>query len=164
MKTHAALELSAGTRFALSTRMKKFFIKYTPAISSYLLSALFLYAAYYKLKTYSTFVTQLSESPITKGYEHMLAWLVPGTEIVIALLLLFPRTRLAGLYSSFMLMFAFTLYVYKILTSHGIHACGCGGIISAFTWKQHLWFNTFFTFLPALAVYMLSLKKTHSLN
>jgi uncharacterized membrane protein YphA (DoxX/SURF4 family) len=160
--TTNALELSAGQRFAFMHRLKKGFIKYTPVVASYLLAALFLYAAYYKWKDYGGFEIQLGNAPLTKHYAQTLAWLVPGLEILLAILLIVPRTRIIGLYGSFLLMFAFTTFVYLTLTKAKYHACGCGGIIDSFNWRQHLYFNLFFTFLPALAVYLLSLRQTDS--
>jgi uncharacterized membrane protein YphA (DoxX/SURF4 family) len=162
MESNATLQLSEGTRFAFMHRFKNGFIKYTPVISAYLLAALFLYASWYKLKDYYGFVIQLLNSPLTHKYAHTLAWLVPGLEIALAILLIVPRTRLIGLYGSFVLMFAFTGFVYLVLSRDELHSCGCGGIISTFNWRQHLWFNMFFTFLPALAVFALSLRKNHS--
>lgn len=162
MESNAMLELSEGTRFAFMGRLKNGFIKYTPIIIAYLLAALFLYASWYKLKDYSGFVIQLGNAPLTRDYAHTLAWLVPGAEILLAGLLLFKRTRLSGLFGSFLLMLAFTLFVYLVLTKSKYHACGCGGIIEGFGWKQHLWFNMFFTFLPAFAVFAYSLRKNNS--
>lgn len=162
MDTNAMLELSEGTRFAFMGRLKNGFIKYTPVVSAYLLAALFIYASWFKWKDYNGFVIQLGNSPITRAYANTLAWLVPGLEIFLAGLLLFKRTRLIGLYGAFLLMFAFTAFVYLVLSREELHSCGCGGIISAFNWRQHLWFNMFFTLIPALAVFALSLRKNSS--
>lgn len=117
-----------------------------------ILSILFAYAAYNKLKIYPTFVSQLTTSPITKHYAQFLSWFVPGTEMIIVGLLLFSRTRLVGLYSSFFLMLAFTIYIYLLLHFTSYMPCGCGGIINGFTWSQHLWFNVIFTALAGTGV------------
>src|ERR1044072_5152293 len=97
---------------------------------SLLLAALFIYAAVNKLSIYPTFVKQLRVAPITKGYENFLSWFVPGIELVIAGLLVFPRSRLLGLYAAFFLMLAFTIYVYVLPHFYSNPGCSCGGIIS----------------------------------
>jgi uncharacterized membrane protein YphA (DoxX/SURF4 family) len=133
-------------------------------LTSLLLAALFIYAAYNKLNIYHRFVTQLHNSPITKGYENILAWLVPASEIITAGLLLFRRTRLAGLYSSFFIMLAFTVYVYVLPHFFTPFSCSCGGIISRFSWKQHFWFNVGFFTLAGLGLCLYTpRRKTQSL-
>ncbi|QEC40304.1 MauE/DoxX family redox-associated membrane protein [Pseudobacter ginsenosidimutans] len=125
-------------------------------ISFMLLAALFIYAAYNKLAIYPTFVKQLRLSPATSGYENFLAWFIPSIEIAIAILLIIPRSRLIGLYSSFFLMLAFTVYVYVVPHFFQQQTCSCGGIISTFSWKEHFYFNLFFTFLAGSGVVLLS--------
>lgn len=129
-----------------------------------LLSALFVYAAYNKLAIYSVFVSQLHNSPVTGGYENILAWFVPGIEILIVLLLLIKRTRFVGFYSAFFLMLIFTVYVYVVPHFFEQHTCACGGIISTFTWKQHFYFNLFFTLLAGTGVILYPYIKTNKLT
>ncbi|WP_241237866.1 MauE/DoxX family redox-associated membrane protein [Pseudoflavitalea rhizosphaerae] len=121
--------------------------------SIFLLVSLFIYAAYNKLAIYSTFVEQLNESPITKNYRNILAWLVPGTEILLAIALLVPKTRLLGFYGSFFLMLLFTIYVFVVPHFYSTRIpCSCGGIISSFSWKGHFYFNLAFTLLAAIGL------------
>jgi len=108
-------------------------------VISALLSILFLYAAIEKLIVYDKFVKQLIQTPF-KDFAHTLAWLVPIVEISIALFLIFYRTRLAGLYSSFFLMLFFTGYVYYLLAFAPHLPCGCGGVIEKLGWKGHFFF------------------------
>lgn len=122
---------------------------------SFLLAILFAYAAISKLVIYKTFVSQLNESPIVNGFENILAWLVPGVEIIVAAMLLLPKTRLAGLWCSLMLMFAFTAYVFAIpmFFDHN-KPCSCGGIISRLSWEQHFYVNLAFTGLALAGVFL----------
>jgi hypothetical protein len=145
--THFAIKQSM-----LFAKIKLGFIRYMPLISSFLLAALFFYAAYNKLIIYQKFVEQLKASPITTGFESILAWLVPSVEILIGTALLFKRTRLIGLWSSFFLMMAFTSYVFVLLHIFKLHLCPCGGIISRLSWNSHFYFNLSFTMLAGIAV------------
>jgi uncharacterized membrane protein YphA (DoxX/SURF4 family) len=113
---------------------------------------LFLYTATSKLADYSNFQLQMSKSPFITNYSAILVWLVPIAEIGIALLLIFPKTILLGLYSSFSLMVLFTLYVFGILHFSQEIPCSCGGIVSAMSWQQHLVFNCVFVVLAVLAI------------
>lgn len=136
--------------------------KSIPIISAVLLSALFIYAAYNKLIIYKTFVTQLKQSPVTGGFEHILAWLVPGIELTIPILFLFKRTRLTAFYASFFLMLLFTAYVFIVPHFFKQQTCSCGGIISTFTWEQHFYFNISFLLLASagLIAYTYPKQKT----
>lgn len=124
-----------------------------------LLFLLFLYAAFSKLIDFHNFVTQLKRSPLVGEYANVLAWVVPELEVLIAILLLLPRTRFIGLYSSFFLMLLFTVYVYVIPRFFSYVPCSCGGVIGKLSWTWHFWFNVFFTLLAAAAVTLYSNKK-----
>jgi hypothetical protein len=139
--------------------MKKWFI----ILSALLLALLLLYAAIYKLYDYKTFVSQLNGSPLLHNYSNILAWLVPGIEIIIAGLLFYPRTRLIGLYSSFFLMLFFTVYVYVLPRLYTNPGCSCGGIISKLSWQGHFYFNLFFTLMAGAAVSIFPVKKSKAL-
>lgn len=130
------------------------------AICSYLLAALFIYASVMKLQIYSTFVTQIHDSPIIGQFANILAWLVPGVELLIAAMLIFRKTRLVGLWSAFALMILFTVWVYIIPHFfHSVKTCSCGGIISNLSWKGHFWFNLSFTIIAGIGLSMYPLPK-----
>jgi hypothetical protein len=80
---------------------------------------------------------------------------MPGVELIIAVMLLVPKTRLAGLWSSVGLMFLFTAYVFTIpmFFDHN-KPCSCGGIISNLSWEQHFWFNLGFTCIALTGVFL----------
>ncbi|MBE9601865.1 MauE/DoxX family redox-associated membrane protein [Pedobacter sp. MC2016-24] len=117
---------------------------------------LFLYAATSKLADFGTFQLQMRKSPFITAYAAVLAWLVPMVEIGIAVLLIFPKTILPGLFASFGLMTLFSLYIFGILHFSQEIPCNCGGIISAMSWDQHLAFNCVFLLLAIIAIVLKS--------
>ncbi|TXJ29055.1 MAG: hypothetical protein E6Q24_05085 [Chitinophagaceae bacterium] len=108
---------------------------------SLLFVVLFLYTAISKLLDYSVFTEQLGTSPVLEPMSGFIAWALPLTEIIVAILLFLPRTRLPGLYASFILMVAFTLYIGVILLFSKELPCSCGGILQELSWPQHLVLN-----------------------
>jgi uncharacterized membrane protein YphA (DoxX/SURF4 family) len=113
---------------------------------------LFLYATSSKLMEYKVFEAQLGRSPMTTRIAGYLAWLVPGTEIIISALLAIPRARLLGLYASFSLMSAFTAYISIMLMFSPSLPCSCGGVLSHMEWNEHLMFNIGVTVLCGVGV------------
>src|SRR6185503_11882656 len=109
-----------------------------------LLILLFVYTGISKLQDHSNFHLQLSKSPFITAFADQVAWALPAGEILVALTLLFKRTRVPGLYASLFLMTMFTAYIYAMLNYSYDLPCSCGGIISRMTLDQHLWFNTGF--------------------
>lgn len=119
---------------------------------------LFAYTAVNKLATYNTFVDQLSKSPYLEQYAVSIGWLIPVTELIVAVLLVYRRTRLTGLFGSFGLMLAFTIYIYMMLHYSHYIPCSCGGVLAQMSWQQHLVFNIVSCVL-ALAGITLSITK-----
>jgi hypothetical protein len=110
-----------------------------------LLVLLFSYTAASKLMDLRGFAYDLHNQPFPRWMGNLLTWLLPAMELLIALLLLFDRTRLPGLWSALVLMGLFTIYTALILAGvfHRV-PCSCGGVIKLLNWKQHLVFNLFF--------------------
>lgn len=113
-------------------------------IISLLLILLMVYAALAKLNDYYNFQFGISESPIIAPFAGILAWAVPATELVIAVLLSLPFLRLAGLYASFVLMSLFTVYIVAMLSFYDDIPCSCGGILEEMPWSVHIAFNLAF--------------------
>jgi len=120
---------------------------------------LFLYAAGSKLTVYDLFITQMDKSPLLTGFTHILAWLVPSVEIIIAVMLLVPRFRLIGLYGAFGLMVLFTFYIISILTISKELPCSCGGVLSMLGWREHLVFNIGFVLLGLTGIILMHKKR-----
>jgi hypothetical protein len=113
---------------------------------------LFLYTGIAKIMDYSVFKEQLAMSPILSWAAKPVAVLLPVVEFLIVLMLVVPRWRLKGLYSSFILMTAFTIYIIAMFMVAPEMPCSCGGIIELLSWKGHLVFNGVFVLLNAIAV------------
>ncbi|WP_284653484.1 MauE/DoxX family redox-associated membrane protein [Flavobacterium terrisoli] len=132
----------------LSSAFKKNLI-YTVALLHILL---FSYAAFSKLSDYETFTIQLGQSPLLSAFAGWVSWFIPLLEILLAILLMFNRTRFFALVSSFGLMMMFSAYIYIILHYSEFVPCSCGGILEKMTWNEHLVFNLCFCFLSAFAI------------
>ena len=129
--------------------------KYDPFIQTlicYLFIVLFIYAAVSKLMDFENFQIQLAQSPLLSVYAGFISYAVIIAEIVIALLLCYKRWRLIGLYASFGLMIAFTVYIYLILNYSDFIPCSCGGILEKMGWTEHLIFNVVFVGLSIIAI------------
>ena len=122
---------------------------------NYLYILLFVYAAISKLLEFEEFRVQLAQSPLLSAYAGLIAPSVIIIELLIVLLLCFKATRLPGLYASFFLMIAFTVYIYLILNYSDFVPCSCGGIIEKLGWTEHLLFNIAFAVLAMVAIILL---------
>ncbi|MBT1689234.1 MauE/DoxX family redox-associated membrane protein [Dawidia soli] len=118
---------------------------------------LFIYASVSKLMEYEVFKAQIGRSPFIMKYTDVIAWLIPALEILIAILLFFPKLSLLGLYGSFSIMLLFTLYIVIILKLSPYVPCSCGGILNDMGWGEHLVFNIAFTILALVGI-MLQVK------
>lgn len=121
-------------------------------IIRYLLILLFAYTATSKMLTYPLFTVQIGLSPILPAFVQQIGWVIPLVEFLVALLLVVPVTQIMGLYSSWVLLFSFTLYVGAILTVANHIPCSCGGVLEALSWEQHLIFNFAFLALNTLVL------------
>lgn len=119
-----------------------------------LLILLFVYTALSKLDGLSQFRAVLLQSPLLSNRSQFFSLAIPVTELFVAFLLFFPRTRLWGFYGAFALMLLFTLYITYMLNFTPHLPCSCGGVLKQLTWKQHLIFNIVFTFLSLAGVFL----------
>ena len=119
---------------------------------SYSFILLYLYAAASKLMGFQEFKVQLGQSPVLTGCAGIVVWLIPAVEIAIAVLLVFQRTLLVGLYAAFGLMLMFIGYILVILYSGEQIPCNCGGLLDAMSWTQHLVFNSVFAVLGLIGI------------
>ena len=125
---------------------------------------LFLYTGIAKIIDYSVFKEQLAVSPILGFAAKPVAVLMPVLEFIVVILLVSPRGRLKGLYSSLVLMIAFTTYIIAMFIVSPEMPCSCGGIIEQLSWNQHLIFNTTFILFNIGTIIQLKKHKVHSWN
>src|SRR5690606_29433165 len=84
-------------------------------------------------------------------------------ELIIALLLCFPKTTRLGLYLFLGMMTAFTVYIYLILNYSPFVPCSCGGILEKMGWMEHLWFNLITTIVAAALILYKNTTKSNIL-
>lgn len=113
---------------------------------------LFIYAAVSKVLDFENFQVQLAQSPLLSAYAGIISYSVILLEVVVAVLLLFKGTRLWGLYGTYALMSAFSIYIYLILHYSDFVPCSCGGILEKMSWEQHLVFNIICVLLAGLGI------------
>ncbi|UGU15739.1 hypothetical protein LS482_18915 [Sinomicrobium kalidii] len=131
-------------------RYRKIFME----IIAFLLVILFMYTGMTKLLDHTQFYYSLINSPLfeDKSLISFISSFIPIVEIIIALCIAFPKTRLKGLYGAFILMCLFTVYVGGILVFSPNRPCSCGGVISSLDWGEHLIFNVCFTLLALTGI------------
>ena len=80
--------------------------------------------------------------PMPNELEEILAYAVPGVELLLALLLLFSVTRWWGYLGSILLLSVFTTYVGLIWVGAFPRVpCNCAGLLESLGWAEHFWMN-----------------------
>jgi hypothetical protein len=80
--------------------------------------------------------------PMPKEIEEVLAYVVPGVELLLALLLLLSATRWWGYLGSILLLSVFTTYVGLIWVGAFPRVpCNCAGILESLGWAEHFILN-----------------------
>ena len=111
-----------------------------------------IYTATSKILDYNEFRIQLGQSPLLTSFSGYAAWLVPAIELIVSIMLIFKRSRLAGLYASFALMTMFSAYIISITRFSGFIPCSCGGVLKNMSWNTHLLFNLSFVTLGFIGI------------
>ena len=120
--------------------------------------ALFIYTAYAKITDHDRFLRGLTRVHLISGFAVFISIAVPIIEIIIALLLLIPRTAKIGFYSFTTAMSGFTLYIISAMIWEKNLPCHCGGAIEKLSWSQHIWFNLAFISFAICAVWLIKLN------
>lgn len=119
-----------------------------------LLLVLMVYTGVSKLIGYERFRIVLEQFPIVGSLAQPLGWLLPLTELGVAILLAIEATRLAGLWASLLLLLGFTAFLLLMIAFYPRLPCNCGGVLEWLSWPQHLVFNLVFVGLNAAAILM----------
>ncbi|MDN5395125.1 MAG: tellurium resistance protein TerC [Chryseobacterium sp.] len=138
--------------------MKTFRTRFIEFVS-YFFILLFCYASISKMMDFENFQIQIAQSPLLSAFSNVMSYGVLVIELAICILLIFERSRKIGLYSSFVLMVSFTVYIYMILNYSEFIPCSCGGILEKMDWKTHLIFNIATVIIAAFAVILYSDSK-----
>lgn len=105
---------------------------------------LFTYAGVSKLLEQEKFYLNLLNSPLLPVpalWIVLASWGLPLLELFLVFLLVYPKTKLIGVYSSIGLLSLYTLYLLALLFLAPYQPCTCGGIIGLLSWEQQLWFT-----------------------
>jgi uncharacterized membrane protein YphA (DoxX/SURF4 family) len=132
----------------LNAKTKNFFLECICLLYVLLL----VYAGVSKLLDFENFQIQLGQSPLLSAFAGWVSWLILTIELIIVLLLLFPKNRAIALFMSFSLMTMFTTYIFIILNYSSFVPCSCGGILEKMGWTEHLIFNIFFVVLAIVGL------------
>jgi uncharacterized membrane protein YphA (DoxX/SURF4 family) len=115
---------------------------------------LFIYSGFIKLFTFPEFISEARQSPLLKPIPTWLLFLAPGSELLVAALLVTRHPRLLGLYASCLLMAAFTIYLIAIDQYSYFIPCSCGGIIDTLPFNTHLTLNFTLLLLAIVGIYL----------
>lgn len=111
-----------------------------------------LYTAISKLADYNLSREQMALMPLMTPIAHIIAWVLPVTEIIVAILIFIPKTRIKGLYAVTGLMILFSVYIVYMMTNYEHLPCSCGGLLQALSWKGHLIFNGVYILIGIIAI------------
>ncbi|MDM1048705.1 MauE/DoxX family redox-associated membrane protein [Sphingobacterium hotanense] len=110
-----------------------------------LLASMFFYAALVKLMDYELAQASMRKQVFPLPIADVLSWLIPVLELLTVLLLLFRPSQRLGLWSSFVLLIAFTVYIVIAMNgTFGDRPCSCGGILQHLSYPWHIAFNLLF--------------------
>ena len=112
-------------------------------IISFYFIFLFVYTGFSKLMDNQSLFTALRNAPLflKTSLAIFLSWVVPITEIILAIMLSIKKTSRYGWTGTIILLTIFTLYTGWIVLVSPYEPCTCGGLMSLLSWKQHLFFN-----------------------
>ncbi|RAJ10720.1 hypothetical protein LX64_00326 [Chitinophaga skermanii] len=129
-----------------------------------LIAAIFIVLWFYtgitKIMDFDETKVQMSRSPFIHDFSTFLAYTVPPFEVLVGILFIFKKTKHLAFLISFILMFAFTGYIYLMLTYAYDLPCSCGGIINKLNWEQHLYLNAVLTVLATLGYFLTAKRKS----
>ena len=135
--------------------MKKFTLNIILSeLCTSLMVLLFTYAGASKLLQQDIFRIQLINVPVIRKYRDVFALTIPIFELLLAVLMIVKRTRVAGLVASLITLCVFIAYLSISLLTNSNLPFHCGGVINSLSWKQHIFFNLFFIAVAALGLYM----------
>jgi hypothetical protein len=118
-----------------------------------LLILLWSYASLSKLVNFDLSLSQMKNQIFPIWLSEILSYVIPLTELAVAVLLIFKKTQKTAFLLSTFLLITFTIYIIMILLNFfGRIPCSCGGIISSLTWSQHFLFNSSFLGLSLFGI------------
>lgn len=123
---------------------------------TYLFIAVFIYTATDKFINLQSFERFMVKMIFMQPAGKYVAIFIPAIEVFIALLLLFPKSRLRGLQLTLSLMLLFTGYLLYMKVAAKMLPCHCGGVISSLSWTQHIYLNLGLVMLAAYGMKLIN--------
>ena len=112
------------------------------AVPGILLILLWAYTGFDKILRWDASWKAFHNQTFPAELAEVLAFAVPISELLIALLLLFSVSRWWGYLSSILLLTVFTTYVGLIWVGAFPRVpCNCAGIMESLGWAEHFWMN-----------------------
>lgn len=134
-------------------------------IPTAILILLWTYTGLEKLVRFEQSRKAFLNQPTPNELEEILAYAIPGVELLLALLLLFSITRWWGYLGSALLLTVFTTYVGLIWVGAFPRVpCNCAGIIDSMGWAEHFWMNLGMIGISVLGLKLESWKIVESMN
>ncbi|AMR29931.1 hypothetical protein A0256_00130 [Mucilaginibacter sp. PAMC 26640] len=139
-----------NSQFLIFNLMKKFGVV---GLLTSILIMLLMYTGVSKLADFDHFKRSIHLQHFPLWLEHLSTFALPVSEILVAVLMVFERTRFTGLVMSLGMLTIFTGYIVAIML-HVLNKtpCPCGGAIATLTWPQHLCLNLLFMAINGIAI------------
>ncbi|MEB2786826.1 MauE/DoxX family redox-associated membrane protein [Algoriphagus persicinus] len=123
------------------------------AVPGILLILLWAYTGFDKILRWDASWKAFHNQTFPAELAEVLAFAVPISELLIALLLLFSVSRWWGYLSSILLLTVFTTYVGLIWVGAFPRVpCNCAGILESLGWAEHFWLNSFMIVLSIIGL------------
>lgn len=135
--------------------MKSFKLNFrqTELLTATLLVLLWALSSGGKVSDLTTFKRELSAQVFSDRFTDFLFYVIPTGEVIVALLLVYGRTRLTGFIFSFSILTIFTGYISLVLLSvFSKVPCACISLIPNMGFTFHLFFNLFFMAVSAIGI------------
>ena len=123
-----------------------------------LLIILWAYSSFSKVLELDKFKHAMATQVFPKWIGKIFVFIIPLSEIVMITLLILPDTRLIGMYASFIMMLAFTIYVAgSVFEIYERKPCACGGLFGRLGWNRHLNVNAILTLIALTGIILMKL-------
>jgi hypothetical protein len=127
-----------------------------------LLTVLFLYAASTQLISYNTFYGQLNRFFSNNLLTGFISVALPVLQVLLAILLWRPATRLLALGCTLAAVSLFTVYLIMMLPSAYRSSCRCGELLPMATLEVNIIINLFIVVLSATTIILMGRLKTNT--
>ena len=122
---------------------------------------LLAYTALSKLSNYTNYILEIQQSPLLKTVPGSIVWILPGFELLVALMLATKHWRLKGLYLFIIMMIIFTVYLIANSQFSYYIPCSCGGFLESLPQTEHIILNSVFVLLGIWGIYLEKNIKNH---